>query len=308
MHGSNCEPCKCRQKQRENQEDLLTRVNEETRRMLQRKKGDGDDGTGPGRKVTETCAYRSVADMPAPRDLAIQVRLACLPVILLHLHCCHQRFEIGPGSYPGLSSRRTADGCVIAHKSCQSCHSCVAAIPTAHLATIFNLLILASACPSFINCLKTLTGAPKPCLSALIICVMLVQVDQRTESVLLPIYGIMVPFHILTIKNATNNQDNDHAYIRINFNFGTGYEPSAKFPNAIFLKELSFRSSDTKRAAKVKPLIQGLCSSLIIFKCLWTYSRCCDHLQTLDRCLACHSACIPASIRLVSAFPTLGWP
>lgn len=78
-----------------------------------------------------------------------------------------------------------------------------------------------------------------------------VQVDQRTESVLLPIYGIMVPFHILTIKNATNNQDGDHAYIRINFNFGTSYEPTAKFPNALFLKELSFRSSDPKRASKV---------------------------------------------------------
>ena len=80
---------------------------------------------------------------------------------------------------------------------------------------------------------------------------MRLQVDQRTESVLLPIYGIMVPFHILTIKNATNNQDGDHAYIRINFNFGTSYEPTAKFPNALFLKELSFRSSDAKRASKV---------------------------------------------------------
>ena len=80
---------------------------------------------------------------------------------------------------------------------------------------------------------------------------MRLQVDQRTESVLLPIYGIMVPFHILTIKNATNNQDGDHAYIRINFNFGTSYEPTAKFPHALFLKELSFRSSDPKRASKV---------------------------------------------------------
>lgn len=68
---------------------------------------------------------------------------------------------------------------------------------------------------------------------------------------LLPIYGIMVPFHILTIKNATNNQDGDHSYIRINFNFGPSYEPGARFPNAISLKELSFRSADTRHAAKV---------------------------------------------------------
>ena len=79
------------------------------------------------------------------------------------------------------------------------------------------------------------------------------QVDQRNEAVLLPIYGIMVPFHILTIKNATNNQDGDHSYIRINFNFGPGFEPGARFPNAIFLKELSFRSADTRHSAKARP-------------------------------------------------------
>ncbi len=65
------------------------RVNEETKRMLQRKKGGEDDGDGPGRKVSETCAYSSVADMPAPRDLAIQVgpgpSLACWPACLVPL-------------------------------------------------------------------------------------------------------------------------------------------------------------------------------------------------------------------------------
>lgn len=33
-----------------------------------------------------------------------------------------------------------------------------------------------------------------------------VQVDHRSESVLVPIYGMLVPFHILTVKNASNNQ------------------------------------------------------------------------------------------------------
>ena len=79
--------------------------------------------------------------------------------------------------------------------------------------------------------------------------------DQRSEAVLLPIYGVMVPFHILTIKNATNNQDGDHSYIRINFNFGPSFEPGTKFPNAIFIKELSFRSADTRHSAKVAALL-----------------------------------------------------
>ena len=34
----------------------------------------------------------------------------------------------------------------------------------------------------------------------------IMQVDNRNETVLVPIYGVMVPFHILTVKNATNNQ------------------------------------------------------------------------------------------------------
>ena len=33
-----------------------------------------------------------------------------------------------------------------------------------------------------------------------------VQVDHRSECVLVPIYGVLVPFHILTVKNASNNQ------------------------------------------------------------------------------------------------------
>ena len=79
-----------------------------------------------------------------------------------------------------------------------------------------------------------------------------VQVDQRNESILVPIYGLMVPFHILAVKNAVNSQEGDHSYIRINFNFGPSYEPSAKFPNLIFLKELSYRTSDNRHAAKAR--------------------------------------------------------
>jgi hypothetical protein len=72
----------------------------------------------------------------------------------------------------------------------------------------------------------------------------------------------MVPFHILTIKNATNNQDGDHAYIRLNFNFGPGFEPGTRYPNAVFLKELSFRTSDTRHAVRVVQEIKVLRSNV----------------------------------------------
>jgi nucleosome binding factor SPN SPT16 subunit len=89
-----------------------------------------------------------------------------------------------------------------------------------------------------------------------------VQVDHRSECVLVPIYGMLVPFHILTVKNASNNQDGEHAYIRLNFNFGGSYEPGLKHPRSIFLKELSFRSADVRHAAKVVQEIKALRSAV----------------------------------------------
>jgi hypothetical protein len=44
-------------------------------------------------------------------------------------------------------------------------------------------------------------------------------VDTGAEAVLLPLYGVMVPFHITTLKSIGVNQDNDHAYVRVSFNF-----------------------------------------------------------------------------------------
>ncbi|KAK9824573.1 hypothetical protein WJX72_011424 [[Myrmecia] bisecta] len=147
-----------RRKQKENQEELLKRVNEETLRQLTHAKG-SEQQHGTGRKVSEVVAYRSINEVPPTRDLAIQV-------------------------------------------------------------------------------------------------------DQKNECVLVPIYGVMVPFHILTVKNASNNQDGSHAYIRLNFNFGATFEPSTSFPNAMFLKELSFRSADTRHAAKVVQEIKVLRSAV----------------------------------------------
>lgn len=53
-------------------------------------------------------------------------------------------------------------------------------------------------------------------------------------------------------------QEAEHAYIRLNFNLGGSYEPSAKFPNQVFLKELSFRSPDFRRATKVVQEVKTL--------------------------------------------------
>ena len=77
------------------------------------------------------------------------------------------------------------------------------------------------------------------------------QVDQASETVLVPLYGVMVPFHILMVRNISSSQEGDHAYIRLNFNFGPSFEPCAKHPTALFLKELSFRTADSRHSTKV---------------------------------------------------------
>ncbi|CAN8246569.1 unnamed protein product [Cochlearia groenlandica] len=93
---------------------------------------------------------------------------------------------------------------------------------------------------------------------------LMIQVDQRNESVLLPIYGSMVPFHVATIRTVSSQQDsNRNNYIRIIFNVpGTPFSPhdsnSLKNQGAIYLKEVSFRSKDSRHSSEVVQAIKTL--------------------------------------------------
>ncbi|KAL8506987.1 hypothetical protein ACS0TY_017753 [Phlomoides rotata] len=93
---------------------------------------------------------------------------------------------------------------------------------------------------------------------------MMIQVDQRNEAILLPIYGSMVPFHVATVKTVSSQQDtNRNCYVRIIFNVpGTPFTPhdanSLKNQGAIYLKEVSFRSKDPRHISEVVQLIKTL--------------------------------------------------
>lgn len=91
---------------------------------------------------------------------------------------------------------------------------------------------------------------------------LVITTDQKAEAVLLPLYGLMVPFHISTIKAATSSNDSDHAYVRITFNFSGAYEPALKFPASAFVKDLSFKVADPRRAARAVQEIKLLRSSV----------------------------------------------
>lgn len=93
---------------------------------------------------------------------------------------------------------------------------------------------------------------------------LMIQVDQKNEAILLPIYGSMVPFHVATVKSVSSQQDtNRTCYIRIIFNVpGTPFNPhdsnSMKFQGSIYLKEVSFRSKDPRHISEVVQLIKTL--------------------------------------------------
>ncbi|XP_050517919.1 FACT complex subunit spt16 isoform X2 [Diabrotica virgifera virgifera] len=81
-------------------------------------------------------------------------------------------------------------------------------------------------------------------------------VDQKYETVILPIYGIAVPFHISTIKNISQSIEGDYTYLRINFfhpgtTMGRNEGNVWSQPEATFLKELTYRSTNTKEPGVV---------------------------------------------------------
>ncbi|KAI8024023.1 FACT complex subunit SPT16 [Camellia lanceoleosa] len=100
----------------------------------------------------------------------------------------------------------------------------------------------------------------------------MIQIDQRNEAILLPIYGSMVPFHVAVVKSVSSQQDtNRSCYIRIIFNVpGTPFNPqdtnSLKFHNSIYIKEVSFCSKDPRHISEVVQLIKTLCKQGSKFK------------------------------------------
>lgn len=67
--------------------------------------------------------------------------------------------------------------------------------------------------------------------------------DRKYETVIMPIFGIPVPYHISMIKNISQSVEGDYTYLRINF-----FHPGATVgrneggmypqPEATFVKEV----------------------------------------------------------------------
>lgn len=96
-------------------------------------------------------------------------------------------------------------------------------------------------------------------------------VDQKYETVILPVYGIPVPFHISTIKNISQSVEGDYTYLRINFfhpgstmgrNEGGNYQQ----PEATFVKEVTYRSTNTKEPGEISPPSSNLNTAFRLIK------------------------------------------
>lgn len=79
-----------------------------------------------------------------------------------------------------------------------------------------------------------------------------IAVDQKNSTIVLPIMGRPVPFHIQTIKNASKSDEGEYAYLRINFlspGQGVGRKDDQPFEDASahFVRSLTFRSHDGDR-------------------------------------------------------------
>lgn len=92
---------------------------------------------------------------------------------------------------------------------------------------------------------------------------MTVWIDSKSHTVLLPIMGRPVPFHINTIKSVSKSDEGEYTHLRFNFlspGQGVGRKDDQPFEDASahFVRSLTVRSKDTDRLADVATQITEL--------------------------------------------------
>eukprot|EP00041_Stephanoeca_diplocostata_P006881 m.95352 g.95352 ORF g.95352 m.95352 type:complete len:1037 (+) comp16590_c0_seq1:246-3356(+) len=87
-------------------------------------------------------------------------------------------------------------------------------------------------------------------------------VDKRREAVVLPMFGMPVPFHISVIKNCAKIDEDEHnAILRVNFDVpGVTLKPEykARGEGHVYLKEMTYRSSQVAGLSNAHRLIKDL--------------------------------------------------
>lgn len=97
-----------------------------------------------------------------------------------------------------------------------------------------------------------------------------IYVDKRHDTIILPIFGIPVPFHISMIKNCSQSVEGDFTYLRINFTHPGSQigKELVQFPNplATYLKELTYRASNVKEHGEISAPSNNLTTAFRLIK------------------------------------------
>lgn len=96
-------------------------------------------------------------------------------------------------------------------------------------------------------------------------------VDRKYETVIMPIFGLPVPFHISTIKNISQSVEGDYTYLRINFfhpgaTMGRNEGGNYSNPDATFVKEVTYRSVNTKEPGEISAPSSNLNTAFRLIK------------------------------------------
>ncbi|KAJ1849454.1 FACT complex subunit spt16 [Coemansia sp. RSA 2708] len=90
-------------------------------------------------------------------------------------------------------------------------------------------------------------------------------VDERADTLVLPMYGMAVPFHISTVKSASRSDEGEYVYLRLNLvspGQGVGkrdaQQPHEGGGDVAFVRSLTFRSADVAHMNDVHHSITAL--------------------------------------------------
>ncbi|PIL23839.1 hypothetical protein GSI_13590 [Ganoderma sinense ZZ0214-1] len=90
-----------------------------------------------------------------------------------------------------------------------------------------------------------------------------IYIDRKSQTVVLPIHGYAVPFHINTIKNVSKNEEAEFTLLRVNFQTpgqlaGRKEDTPFEDPDATFIRSITYRSTDGSRFDAISKQITDL--------------------------------------------------
>jgi len=109
--------------------------------------------------------------------------------------------------------------------------------------------------------------------------------DKPQETLLIPLWGVLVPFHISTIRNVTKSEEGDSTFLRFNFLIPSGgaqaYIPGTLFPTATFLKEVTYRVP-SRLSSKAEGVVADVMAAIKRLKAMDARQKESDGLQKQD--------------------------